>query len=91
MTGPERWVDSRIGLQFFPAGSLVYYLPDAPFYVDGIRYDVNCGGPAHKRLMVEIVHDGRTNSGATMKMSRPPTEDELDLFVLTGLVEGWTL
>lgn len=83
MTGELQWIDSRIGLQYFAAAGLVFYWPDAPFFVDGIRYDVRSGSPSHKRHMVELISD-RRDLGIAAELSRPPTEHELDLYVRTG-------
>lgn len=86
----QEWTDTRIGLEYSTWGDTVHYVPAAPFYVDGIYYDMNASSPIYRRTMVEALECG-VYRGVRMYASSPPTEAELDWYVQTGLLDGQLL
>lgn len=63
-------------------------IPDGPFTVDGITYDVGDGAcRLHVRSMIDIFNDG-SGSSARMDFRVPVTDKELDSWVTDGVEPG---
>lgn len=71
-------------------GKLHFYSPCTEFFVDGIRYVISDGGDdVQIRPIVSVIDDHPTTCRChggryPMRLSRPPTEAELDRWVTTG-------
>ena len=85
--------EDRTGLRYdleYVGGTDVYvYGPAGVFFVDDIRYEARQGGVHCRRLMVELIDDHYgpcdcDRGTFPMMFSQPPTEAELDHWVLTN-------